>query len=296
MKNLRRKIRLAKSLGVELVYQYRRLFKKPPRIVVFYLYADRQKYPHSHNNVEKLLRYIGAVTLISIDNFRVADQKKNRSFNRYVFDIAGDNSFWEFSGWRKGVNFCLSEFGDCDFDVALFINDAFLNSSAFGRDLRYFKNLFNVLTLACAQSGVLGQIDVSDNKHILCGYDVSSFVRSNIFAMPYGLACDLKFSYFSEDDISMLIPNTYNYGKITMPVNFMNENFRIFLEDWLTNRWQGKVQLEPKNWPIFRGKLTAILNERMLSAECRQKGYPLLTGSHSSIISGHTKISTFRNP
>jgi hypothetical protein len=204
--------------------------------------------------------------LVQIDNFK--PDLVPRLIGRNSWEMGGDNSSWEFSGWKRAIG-TLKQLG-VKADVLIFINDACLNHN---RDELYYRMRFDWRCLNLARTHLVGCIDHSDCQHLLLGHDVSTFVRSNFFAMPHALAGDLAWTFAEPDLLSRILPERLSEPVISRTEE-LNENFRSFLENWITVRWHRSAKPTPTNWPFLRQKAVACLNERMLTAMVRQKGYP----------------------
>jgi hypothetical protein len=124
------------------------------------------------------------VTLVSIDNF--GEEKGAVELSDRHFDIGGDNTQWEFSGWKKANDFFVAR--GMDADVALFVNDSFLTSVARGYDVYWFQNAFNALTLPAAKRFAFGLIGDADPGTVILGRPIRRYLVTNFFAVPFSVA------------------------------------------------------------------------------------------------------------
>lgn len=249
------------------------LFREKKKLAVLYVYADSQKYPKAYRYLCRLIRRIRGfeVTIVKVDNLNESKEVTKEGYN--VYDIGGDNSYWEFSGWRKGLTF-LDETG-IEADVVLFVNDSFLNRSKSGYDLNYYKLRINTFSLFGLKDEALGKIDYHDESEIFSGNDVSSWIRSNIFAIPKNVADKLDSTFIDDKTIGKIFPDTF-YGSIFKNSELLNSNLKRFIESWIISRWAQSQHITPKNWDFIKSKLTAILNERLLTAKLREHNIKII--------------------
>lgn len=275
--------RLARSalrwakLSTWLAWHKIRAFLHPKQlqfpVAILYLFAETRRYPHTKAFVERYRRWLGEsrTVLLQINNLAVGVPP--RYLGRGVWDCPGDNSYWEFSGWRRGLT--LLDALDLKVEVVIFINDACLNFSGRGFDERFFKTRFGWPTLRRARSELVGVTNRSEDLHSLLGHDVSFWVRSNFFAMPMSAARRLPWMFIDPATLERILPRQCK-DVVVPPTDDTNEAFRRFLVSWVTARWRRAEALTPENWPFFRSKLIAILNERMLTRAARSEGLPVL--------------------
>ena len=266
-----------------LYFLSKRKFKKK-KLVVLYLYADTKKYPDTFERLHKrILKHILGfdITIIKIDNFD--ESKKEKRLSKGIFDIGGDNSFWEFSGWAKGIKFAIEN--NYQADVALFVNDAFLNQSH--RDKYEFQYItrFNTISLYDLSNQIVGFVDdYFDSKFELLGHDVSNWIRSNIFALPFKIASQIQFPYLSHHEIDRLVPLQF-CGEVFKESAPMNQALRKFLNYWILSGWQQSRPINQENWQFMRAKLIAILNERMLTVSIRKMNLRIVNIRENRIVS-----------
>jgi hypothetical protein len=251
------------------------------RLAVLYVYADTQKYPRSYKYLSRLIRRIIGfeITIVRIDNFN--ENKKARQEEHNVYDIAGDNRYWEFSGWKTGLEFLRDK--RVEPDLIMFVNDAFLNYSKKGKDYKYYKSRISSITLNRLNNSVLGLIDSHKKVEILLGHDVSSWIRTNLFVVPYSVAEQLEFPLIDDQIITEMLPIEYT-GTILRKTDHLNSDLRIFLENWITREWWQARIPTIKNWGFLRSKLVAILNERMLAAKIRELNLQIVNMDSVSVI------------
>lgn len=268
-----------------------RLDPKPaPRLLVLYLFADTRKYPDSFASLRSILRHCGNSFVVKIDNF--SRHEKVITLDDQTLEISGDNSSWEFSGWKTGMAYARTHLAG-KFDYVLFINDAFLNLSDRGRDLDYYRKTLNQFTIRSIKSDALGDAYATKQTHVIKGLPVNAWIKSSLFCLPYHVAAQLKFTYISPDEMDIIVPGDFHPDRFTQPNPLMNEEFRSFVEDWLLNRWQWKVRPQAENWGFLKAKLKAIVNERLLTADIKSFGCRILTRDNKRALGGVAKLKVF---
>lgn len=281
----KRMLRNLKYLLWDIYYHVATLFfvlsHEKKKLAVLYVYANSQRYPKAYGYLCRLIRRIRGfeVTVVKIDNFN--ENKEVRKENHNIYDIGGDNTYWEFSGWRKGMAFLQEK--HIEPDLVMFVNDAFMNRSEGGRDYKYYKSRVSTLTLFRLKDSVLGLIDNRNTVEILLGYNVSSFIRSNIFVVPYSIAKKLHLTFITDKIIDDIFPRKYS-GRILNDTNKLNSNLRRFLESWITQRWDQARTVTSENWGFLRSKLIAILNERLLTAKIKELDIRIVNMDMNSVF------------
>ena len=251
------------------------------RLAVLYVCADNKRYPKAYRYLCRLIRRIRGfeVTVVKIDNF--SEHKKARREDHNVYSISGDNRYWEFSGWKKGMAFLQEKY--IEPDLVIFVNDAFMNHSKNGNDYKYYKSRVSTLTLSRLKDSALGVIVNHNEVENLLGYNVSSFIRSNIFVVPYSIAKKLQLTFITDEIIDDIFPQEYS-GKIFNDTDKLNSNLKRFLEIWITQRWKQARAVTSENWGFLRSKLIAILNERLLTAQIKELDVRILNMDMNSVF------------
>ena len=244
------------------------------KLLVLYLHADANRYPHSYSQLRRLLELCGESFVVKIDNFATHSRVISSDWN--TVGIAGDNSFWEFSGWKKGLSFAQQKLAG-DFSHVLFVNDAFLNKTNQGSDLTYYRRLFNRINIVKIGKDVLGDVSSAPGRHILRGCQVNRWIKSSIFCVSYDTALQLPLNHLSEELLDEIIPSKFRPGPLLNPHPWLNDEFRDFVKEWLTIRWQWRLTINEQNWPLLRGKVAAIINERLLTIDLERLHCRLLT-------------------
>lgn len=261
-----------------------------PNVLVLFVYAEKARYAEAHELLMRLLDGLPAGTwrLIKINNFSEGASPVALGDDAYV--IGGDNSAWEFSGWRHGLRSELAS--SFQADVVLFVNDAFLNASALGLDLEFYRGLFNRFTLRGLNNAALGIVDHMNSRCEIDGHACDWWLRSNIFAMDRALAEKLRWVYHDASSVHTIMSETWD-GSIFLEQSPMSEDLRSFLARWVTKDWHRASDVDGRNWARVRSKLTAIINERLLSADLRERGADVLVADRLSVLRGVRSLVHF---
>jgi glycosyltransferase involved in cell wall biosynthesis len=245
------------------------------KLSVLYVYAERDIYPDSLKNLHELLAGLEGfqITFVQIDN--LAEEKTVIQNKPNVFDIGGDNSNREFSGWQRGLKFLES--ADIESDILLFVNDSFLNRAPKGYGLDYYKSKINTISLSeLSENEVLGKVDFHDQVETFDGYDVSSWIRSNIFVIPKTVIKKLGFPCIDKDTIDRIFPVNFPGRIFNSDNHLLNDYFKEWLKYWITSGWSRSSPINKSNWQFFRDKLVAILNERILTLKLKRAGIKIV--------------------
>jgi hypothetical protein len=281
----KRMLRNLKYLLWDLYYHivtfFLAFFREKKKLAVLYVYADKKRYPNTFNYLSRLIKRINGfeVIVVKMDNF--SEHKEARKEGHNVYDIGGDNTYWEFSGWKKGMAFLQEK--HIEPDLVMFVNDAFMNHSKYGHDYKYYKSRVSTLTLSRLKDSVLGIIVNRNTVENMLGYNVSSFIRSSIFVVPYSIAKKLQLTFITDEIIDDIFPQEYS-GRIFNDTDKLNWNLRRFLEVWITQRWAQSRAVTSENWGFLKPKLIAILNERLLTAKIREAGVRIVNMDRNSVF------------
>jgi len=228
-------------------------------------------------------------TFLVIDNFN-EDMKMSRTGSEVI--IGGNNEFWEFSGWRKGIRWL--EASNRVPDVCLFVNDAFLNYEERGLHEFYYGAAFNMIGLERAKMSAIGLRSSGDPLSTIGEIRVNEWIKSNIFALPASIALRLQWCYLDRTDIDQIFPIKFS-GDLFLPDAPLSKELKHFLKDWIVGSWQFHRPIEESNWNFIRSKLTAILNERLLSAELRSFGCPINFLGRPNFLAGCVDVQKCSN-
>lgn len=241
------------------------------KLAVIFLQYDQKKYPKAFEEmcfrVDKISGF--EKEYIVVDNSMRFE--KEGKFQDVVY-INGDNSAWEFSGWDRGLEYIRKN--KIDFDVALFVNDAFL---ANGWTLLDKVAELNLAKIAFEQKVAIGHVDTKGYTMEIFNKDVSSWICSNVFFLPKEIANSLK-TLVSVDDLKLnsIIQDEFS-GNYFMQNAPLSESYKEMIVKWLTEEWHSKIVIKKENLTFFRKKVQAIMNESLLTARIIEQGYKVVS-------------------
>lgn len=251
------------------------------KLLVLFLQYDTKKYPESF---EKACIYIEKIRCskiyIIIDNAHENKDTKKINYNTYI--IGGDNSAWEFSGWDKGLEFANKN--DIDYDIVLFVNDAFF---AYGWSILENAATYKLANITKNHEAFMGQLDTKGYPMKIYGKNVSSWICSNAFFMHKKILNLLdKITSVVENDLNYFLYKSFNESYF-LPNAPLDENYKNMARNWLTKEWHSKIIVSEKNWGFFRKKVQAMLNESLLTSRIRSLGFEII--SYAQLKESHEK-------
>lgn len=257
------------------------------RYLILYLYAEIDRYPYSRAVAEEIWHEFpsGSATFLAINNFAAGDA--TTQFAADGFDISGDNTEWDFSGWQRGVDWAQSR--GIHFDVVIFINDAFLRESSAGKDRWHFRSMFNPITLSKLGYGVVGHVSAVHEIHRLIDFECSHWIRTNAFAASSRLVMGSSLVTVTRHNSAHWLPSEWT-GDVLLPLAPVNGAFRKMLNEWLGVKWERAGPINHSNWPFFRQKALAIINERLLSARWAATGARFFEKGRVQLTSGASPL------
>jgi len=204
---------------------------------------------------------------IIIDN---AQQENKVSLSNNNVLISGNNSFSEFSGWQKGLNFLESKLLHAKDDLILFVNDSFHRSYG-TKYLDYFPpvNLSNL-----NNAFIYGYFDDFPKSASLFGYKYKSWLRSNFFITSFSSLPPLLPLTLPHPPASLFSSNIEKFWSDEANIS---PNFKAYILCWLTGRidsdfpeyrlkWAKSRPVTPQNIKRFKLKAISILCEHYLGA------------------------------
>ena len=251
-------------------------------IVIVRYGVDR--YPNALVELKALLKSVklkNSPTVI-VDN-AAEDLEPTFSSDRIKL-IGGDNRYWEFSGWQKGVAALLS--WKPSINILLLATDAFVKAKDVPSD-DYRKLLHAMDSDFCLKNNVvLGLLDPIDyyrrplsRRRVYRVYDwtFDHWMRTALFYMPTKVYLELlKVGGMpAYKNVNDFCPSQFN-GDLFLQSTKLNGEWQNKIRDWLTRDWHSASPLSTERWPLVKQKLLAILNEHTLSCRLRDKGYSLV--------------------
>lgn len=248
------------------------IFPFGPRlnIVVLFVEYDRGIVGGSDQVFAALQEYLRPVRGCCISFIRIDNKREDLRLSQdgQVFRMGGDNRYREFSGWQRGVE--TTDRLNLPCDLVLFVNDMFLTpGESFLKDYAsrdFFKN-------SLSQRAIIGRIDSTGNHYTAYGYDLSHWVCTNCFLAPRAAVAAVRDLVTVRENIDDFLAESYPgkpFFKVDAP---MNEAYKAWLVEWLSQRWHSRFVVEEATWDLFRAKVRNILNEALLTARFAEAGF-----------------------
>ncbi len=220
-------------------------------------------------------RLPGPKTFVYIDNSVPSTVVQQVGENEFA--IGGDNTYLEFSGWQRGLDFARERglLGD----ACLFANDQFLHQSLFHR------RLVNSAALECAlrYDAMVGQRMIPPVTGQILGNPIIPYVRTHLFLVSSRVLDKLS-SLLSLDQraIHQLFLDGYDPAvplfRSDAPIS---KSIRDLITSHLHSSWYRKKPYTAEHFDALRAKAISILNAFLLSVRVHQMGYPLLPYSRA---------------
>lgn len=211
-------------------------------------------------------------TTIIIDNRLPRTTLQTLGPDRFL--IGGDNSYWEFSAWDRGL--VLLERLRQSADLVHFV------TSAFDRLYTDFISQVdqNLLQAATAAGAAVGHIDYYDEPVALGGESAQHWLRTSFFFLPPPAIIALRSMVSFEDAEAVFSDNPDQPFRVDSP---LSTRFQEYIVGWLTGRgtgqgvtWHSHFELTGETLPYFRAKTLALLNEYLLTRRLEKLGYSVI--------------------
>jgi hypothetical protein len=251
-----------------------------PRITILYLLYPRGPGYQKEKPIRELHRILsrlpGHKTVVYIDNSASEAPVEMLSDNEYA--ISGDNTYLEFSGWQRGLDFLRNR--RLSGDVCLFANDTLLAQSWFHR------RMLNQAVVECAyrHRAMVGQRMSLRATGEIMGNLLIPYVRTHLFLLPQAVVDELG-SVVSLDGHSidrMLLPAYDPSIHLFQPDAPVSKSIREYLLFHLHSSWHRKQPYCAGRFDELRGKAISILNAILLSMRVHGMGYPLVSFANAS--------------
>jgi len=250
-------------------------FKKKLSLIVIFVEYDRHECGGSDKVFKTLQGYLAKLHSCRITYLRVNNKNEQKRLNKNgnIYTVGGNNTYREFSGWQQGID--ATNFMNQSFDLALLVNDMFLKpGESFLRDYADI----SLLRRSLNENKIIGRIDSVGQHYTAYGYDVSKWVCTNCLLAPMPAITKLQDMVSVKENLIDFLPETFP-GPQENPILFfennapLNDTYRAWLVEWLTERWHSKFQINAGTWDLFRTKVRNILNESLLTARFAEIGF-----------------------
>ena len=211
--------------------------------------------------------------------------------------LPGSNACWEFSGWQEGLNYHLNSGGAVP-EWCVCVTSAFVRKRLPDR----FSRFLNPISLGLADQGLIGNFldmseedfpDLAPDEKMLCrGRNMARFAVSAAFAVSGEFASRHGFVAVDEQEMESISPAGLDGTDLFPPSADVSMKFRVYINDWLQHRWYGSRICDRESRPLLRGKLQAMLNERILSVRVADAGLRWSSVGRTDWITGRSKLSS----
>ncbi len=237
---------------------------------VIFVQYDQSRYAQAFPLLLEVLSPLSHWTVftIKVDNRNESQPLKQLAPNQ--FEIGGDNGVYEFSGWMKGWHALQAQQIVCD--GYLFVTDAFM---AYGNP---YHNVLDddLLDFLLQESAVGGMMDPPPkkwNQLHLGSWQITHWVRSSFFFLTSSILEQMQ-TLITFPNVSAFCDNNYQ-GRAFLPEAPLSLHYRLYLEDWITQKWHRAFALSEDTWEAFCLKIRSILNEHALTGRWQEMKIPI---------------------
>lgn len=251
--------------------------------VIFLVYGDK----HISSGIgciqsilSRMFKNVAIEYLVVDNSLPVGFVRKKKNYEY----IGGDNSLWEFSGWDLGYTYLKQKGVFTDTTLVLFANDTFHRRayknggdflSVFDKDIVQDKDVLR---------SAIGYMDDFPTNVSLNGISYNSWIRSNIFFLPYNI---VEILYPLSITIDERIIFSFDLDKFWSDTDFISDNWKAYISSWLFGienkkfpeyrlHWIKSEPLTSENHDFFRKKALCILSEHYLSARIHDLGIQII--------------------
>jgi hypothetical protein len=221
-------------------------------------------------------RLPGRKTFIYIDNSVAGQEVKELAENEFA--LAGDNTYLEFSGWQKGLDFVRAT--GLAADVCLFANDTFLHQSTIHR------RFVNAAALRCAlkYNAMVGKRMIPPVAGEIFGNPLIPYIRTHLFMLPFPVleALGTVLSLDARTIDELLLRSYEPEVPLFRAEAPMSKSIRNFVTSHLHSSWYRKMPYTAENFDKLRAKAISIVNSFLLAVRIFQLGYPLISYAKAS--------------
>lgn len=258
--------------------------KHNSRFAVLYLWYPQDKNYQKDKPVRELKKILSRFRekphIIYVNNSNNNSGHINK-ISKNEYEISGDNSSREFSGWQKGIE-CLNRL-KLKYDAILFVNDMFLHNSFAHR------HFINQAALDCTlkHDAMVGKRMVLPASGHIINKPLIPYVRTHIFMASKTLIDALgPLPSFNGDTWDKFFISRYNSSTQLFRKDApMSNSIKDFIFNYLTSVWYNKKPHNKKNFEFLKNKAKSILNAIMLSMRTHELFYyPLVDYKATKLI------------
>ncbi len=215
--------------------------------------------------------------------------------NEWIYDMGGDNSCFEFSGWQKGVESDLVR--EFDPDVYIFANSAFICAS-FDTTPLVDNEILEKIYINKVFAGNIRKF-VFDAEYE--GKQIAQYIPTHFFVMHKEIMTKLG-SLVSERSSEKFINKEYS-NDLFRDNGMFSAQLKKYIFWILTHKYHAQGQkFTPEQYGFFKRKILNVMNEIILSERVALMGFKFLNitpfsrflSSFYIIFLPFTTISPFR--
>jgi hypothetical protein len=264
--------------------------KAPKKIAIFVSY-----YPHYLKSclppLKKLINHSKASSQILVVN------NNNQSINDMGDDITvikGSNKEWEFSAWDEGVEYLTQNYTHLEESTIVFLNDTFYSHRVFTLiDLILFKRV--VKKVALKQYDFAGELNSFGEPFEVLGCKSNGWISTYLFCINGNKLKEL--TPFCKVDGHYADQIKYDQQAKKLILKNCSDNLTHHLEAWFfpANPKLGwyKNSSDTDNSDLFKKKIVAILNEKLLFATALTRNLSVYDVYNSSLAHGYLLLRKF---
>lgn len=253
------------------------------KIIIIYLIYGTKNYEAGLTKLKeittKMFNSLEPIWII-VDNSSSVVERNEKSLHY----IHGDNMYFEFTGWDKGIEYVKKNFTIDDSTMFLFANDTF-----FRRKYSDSENFLDEFTSKLIKNkdlknSAIGFLDDFPKNVILDDIVYKQWIRSNIFFLPYNVlnsVYPLTFPFKEDEIFSRDIDSFWSSNHL------ISENWKAYISSWLFGeenknypeyslKWLKSEPLTLKNKSFFKKKAISILSEHYLTARLFKLKIPII--------------------
>ena len=270
------------------------MIENRPRVLILFLtYGDAYKGSRERFIAEYCTPLSCQKRLIIIEN---ADENLPvRKIGDWIYEMGGDNSVFEFSGWQKAID---SETAS-SFNADLYI---FANSSLYTQRV-YGLPIINdeIVDIMSQYKFFSGKVRKRSFELTYEGLDLSLMVPTRFFAMHREILEDLG-CIISEYESEKFIKPTYSSDIFTDNNLWKGLLKKTTMADLTRKYHKNGIMISPEYHRFFARKILAITNEILLTGRIKKLGYkitdstpfPKFSNSYYTIFTENTTIRPFQ--
>jgi len=213
----------------------------------------------------------------------------------WIYEMGGDNSVFEFSGWQKAIDSeTVRSFNP---DVYIFVNSSLYTHRFYSMPI-INDDIINIIS----QNKIFcGKIQKRSFQLTYEGYDLRLLVATHFFTMHREILERLG-SIISEHKSEKFVSQTYS-PHIFVENKLWNGLLKKDKMTELTRKYHKKgIKISPEYHKFFARKILAITNELLLSGRTKKLGYkivdstpfPRFFNSYYTIFTANTTIRPFQ--